>query len=101
MRKLRLDLDELAVESFAPADSATARGTVRGLASLYWEDCSPSETCAGAGWPCDPTDQSCGGSCYEATCAPGCGGGGTGAGCGNPSDPAITCNRVICVEMFP
>ncbi|HSU17730.1 hypothetical protein [Longimicrobium sp.] len=98
MRKLRLDLDALVIESFAPADSPPARGTVRGHVSLYWEDCSPSETCAGAGYPCEHTDQSCGGTCYEATCAPGCGGGGTGTGTGG-SDPAVTCNGVICVEM--
>jgi hypothetical protein len=70
---------------------------VRGHVSLYWEDCNPSETCDGAGWPCGPTEQSCAGTCYQNTCAPGCGGGGTGAIGG--SDPAITCNGVICVEM--
>lgn len=99
MRKLRLDLDALVVESFEPAQRQGARGTVRGHASLYWEDCYESETCAGAGYPCNPSDQSCAGSCFQATCAPGCGGGGgTGAACGG-SDPAVTCNGVICVEV--
>lgn len=79
MRKIRLEIDALHVESFVPAEQAVARGTVRGMASLYWEDCSPSETCPGA-YPCDPSQQSCGGTCYENTCHPGCGGGGS-AGC--------------------
>jgi len=97
MRKLRLELDSLAVESFAPLDVPGERGTVRGHVSLYWEDCNPSDTCAGAGWPCDTSDQSCGGTCYERTCHPGCGA--ASAGCGGGSDPAVTCNGVICVEM--
>lgn len=95
MRKLRLELDALKVETFAPAEGAAARGTVRGHASLFWEDCQPSETCPGAGWPCEYTEQSCNGTCYQQSCQPGgCGSG----GCGDPSDPAITCNGVICIE---
>jgi hypothetical protein len=78
MRKMRLQLDALVVESFAPAGLPQGRGTVHGHASLYWEDCYDSETCAGAGQPCDPTDQSCGGTCYEYSCHPGCGGTGGG-----------------------
>jgi hypothetical protein len=95
MRKLRLEPDTLAVESFAPTGAPEGRGTVRGHVSLYWEDCNPSDTCAGAGWPCDPTDQSCAGTCHENTCHPGCGGGTGGAG---GSDPAVTCLGVVCVE---
>jgi hypothetical protein len=94
MRKLRLELDSLAVESFTAVDAPAERGTVRGHVSLYWEDCDASQTCAGAGWPCDPTDQSCAGTCFENTCHPGCGGGGTG-----PASDAMTCMGVICVEM--
>src|SRR5262249_36309508 len=45
MEKLRLKLDALVVESFSPARTPPARGTVRGYVSLYWEDCSPSDTC--------------------------------------------------------
>ena len=97
MRKLRLELDSLAVESFAPAEPPGRRGTVHGHVSLYWEDCDLSQTCQGAGYPCNPTDQSCAGTCFDYTCHPGCGGGGSGA-CGG-SDPAVTCNGVICVEM--
>jgi hypothetical protein len=95
MRKLRLELDTLVVESFSPAGGPAARGTVRGHLSLYWEDCSPDDT--QGGFTCDPTDQSCNGTCVH-TCEPGgCGGGGS-AGCGGGSDPAVTCNGVICVE---
>ena len=98
MRKLRLELDALIVESFAPADGTGGRGTVHGHVSLYWEDCQyVSETCDGAGWPCGPTEQSCGGTCYEYTCHPGCG---VTSNCWvDPSDPAITCNGMICIDM--
>jgi hypothetical protein len=95
MSKMRLQVDELLVESFDTAATSPGRGTVHGYASLYWEDCYESETCAGAGWPCDPTDQSCGGTCYEFTCHPGCGGTGGGGGDshGNPGSPCTsTCN---------
>ncbi|HEX2205206.1 MAG TPA: hypothetical protein VHG91_17995 [Longimicrobium sp.] len=68
------------MESFVPAEAPPARGTVRGHASLYWEDCYPSETCQGAGWPCGPTEQSCAGTCFENTSHPGCGAGGGGGG---------------------
>jgi hypothetical protein len=78
MRKMRLDVESLAVESFAPAEQAPGRGTVRGHVSLYWEDCDVSDTCPG-NYPCDPTQQSCAGTCGT-TCAPGCGGGGGGGG---------------------
>ena len=108
MRKLRLKLDELAVESFAPAGLAAERGTVRGHVSLYWEDCLPSETCPGAGWPCEETQQSCDGTCYVHTCQPGCGGsGGCGTvGCGTVGGPSGggeaggPCSS-CCPEQFP
>lgn len=99
MKKLRLELDELVVESFTPEQASLARGTVHGHVSLYWEDCSPSETCPGAGWPCDHTQQSCGGTCYEASCAPGGCGGGGGQTAGWVA--GMTCNGVICVDMPP
>jgi hypothetical protein len=91
MGKIRLEMEALSVESFAPADTPALRGTVRGMASLYWEDCQDSETCPG-GYPCDPTDQSCGGTCYEGTCAPGgCGGGTYSAGCSMSCPSPETC----------
>ena len=81
MRKMRLELDALAVESFAAAEAGAPRGTVRGHVSLYYEDCSPSETCDG-GNTCAGTCQSCNGTCVyscHATC--GCPSG----GCVGPS----------------
>ena len=72
MKQIRLEIETLRVESFTPADAPALRGTVNGLASLYWEDCAESETCPG-GYPCGPSEQSCGGTCYEHTCHPGCG----------------------------
>jgi hypothetical protein len=93
MRKLRLELDALIVETFAPAGGAGARGTVHGHVSLYWEDCLPSETCEGAGWPCGPSEQSCNGTCYENTCQPGgCGGGSAGCGGGSAGCASDGCS---------
>jgi hypothetical protein len=92
VRKIRLDLESLIVESFVPAEKPEVRGTVRGYVSLYWEDCAESDTCPG-NWPCDPTQQSCGGTCYEYSCHPGCiggGGGGSHPGLGVPCSD--TCN---------
>jgi hypothetical protein len=40
MKKLRLDLEELAVESFEVREEAAARGTVKGHGS--WDYCEPS-----------------------------------------------------------
>jgi len=90
VKKIRLELDALAVESFVAAERPGMRGTVRGHVSLYWEDCAVSETCPG-NWPCGVTEQSCGGTCHEYTCHPGCGG--TGGGGGTAGDPCTsTCN---------
>lgn len=96
MRKIRLEIDALQVESFTAAEQAVPRGTVRGLASLYWEDCSPSETCEGAGYPCGPSEQSCGGTCERTchnTCPMGCGQSG---GCSNVTQCYI---GTTCIDM--
>jgi hypothetical protein len=99
MRKIRLDSDALRVESFVPAEQVAMRGTVRGMASLYWEDCSPSETCPG-GYPCDPSQQSCGGTCHENTCHPGCGGG--SAGCSGGCSGVTWCYvATTCIDQDP
>jgi hypothetical protein len=48
MSKLRLDLDELAVESFEMDSAAGARGTVRGhdlLADAMIADCTKFQSC--------------------------------------------------------
>ncbi len=62
MRKIRLDLDALQVDSFSvSADEGEERGTVRARASLRL--CTGFETCAG-----EPTcvgDATCASACSE------------------------------------
>lgn len=64
MKKLALDLDDLAVESFATLEREGTRGTVRAHCS-EWGTC---DSCAGS---C-PLQQTCGaverGSCGPQTC---------------------------------
>lgn len=71
MRKLKLEVDALEVESFEPAAGGAGDGTVRGYLSAYYELCQPGDT-----WQqtctCEPT-------CNAQTCY-NCGGGGS-AGC--------------------
>jgi hypothetical protein len=66
MKKLKLDLNELAVETFAAADGGVERGTVAGHATFgcITAKCDDSNLCTvqegGIGGSCD-------GTCY-ATC---------------------------------
>jgi hypothetical protein len=70
MRKLKLDVDRLAVESFAAAEERpTARGTLRGMMSgsecaTGWGDA----TCRGFG-SCDPWME-CDATAVEPSCVP-------------------------------
>jgi len=59
MKKLKLDLETVRVESFATGDDAEGRGTVRANSGVS-SDCSfhPPETCRG-----NTCWDSCGGSC--------------------------------------
>lgn len=67
MKKLSLDVDEIRVESFAPAeDEAGRRGTVRGRAQSEMET-RGEYTCS----PCYTYDYSCieyGPTCWDRTC---------------------------------
>jgi hypothetical protein len=77
MKKIRLDLDGLTVETFATTkDDEARRGTVRGHLSAYYELCQPGDT-----WQASCT---CEATCNAATCyncgSAGCGGGGTQTG---------------------
>jgi hypothetical protein len=54
MKKLRLDVEDLAVESFATADGADERGTVRGHEAT--EGCAVTESCTN----CTYDDTICG-----------------------------------------
>jgi len=70
MRKLKLELEELSVESFETAGEAEERGTVRGNSfPTRFAQCI-TNACSGAdGVTCDET---CGYTCY-ATCGETCG----------------------------
>jgi hypothetical protein len=94
MKKLRLGLESLSVESFATEQSGSeSRGTVEGLPEGTGTFCSDISACG------SDTDQwTCGNTCYNAgtcyaSCFP-CGGGGTGFGatcelrCYNTEPPA-------------
>jgi len=71
MRKVKLSLDGLAVESFATvAESGEYRGTVQGFATKPWQGCpfQTADTCAD---PCPSDAGSCAGTCV-ASCAVTC-----------------------------
>ena len=79
MRKLRLEIDALRVETFEPAARRDGRGTVRGYLSAYYELCHMDDT-----WQqtctCEPTCNAdtcfnCTGNCQSGNCpSPGCSG---------------------------
>ena len=64
MRKLKLSLDALQVESFQPAGPEARRGTVPGHAGTYYYDESCFESCNGG---CT-VYASCGGGCGSYSC---------------------------------
>jgi hypothetical protein len=78
MRKIRLDVDDLQVVSFATQGVEKERGTVRGHVQTEWNTCQggtcdPGNTC----W--DSCDGVCGtyfcvsqGSCWNASCIQSC-----------------------------
>lgn len=69
MRKIRLDLEELVVESFDPAASKTRKaGTVRGNGWSEWGECDISDgsycaTCGYGGQVCPQDTMTCFASC--------------------------------------
>jgi hypothetical protein len=64
MKKLRLNVDALTVQSFATADQASSRGTVHG------EECTCPTNCTCPGCPsCGETcPNTCAETCDDATC---------------------------------
>lgn len=54
MRKIRLNLEALDVESFEPDEAGGGRGTVRGLLTAYYELCYEGDTWQ-ASCTCEPT----------------------------------------------
>jgi hypothetical protein len=88
MRKIRLNLERLTVESFAMArDDGEGKGTVRGHLSAYYERCQGDDT-----WQqsctCEPT-------CNAETCF-NCGGG--SAGCGGGTYTGNCCRLNVTVD---
>jgi hypothetical protein len=65
MKKLSLNAEELAVQSFPTSDAGTERGTVRGMGPTEDQDtCVGADTCAPG---CTDVD-----TCPAVTCAPSC-----------------------------
>ena len=54
MKKIKLDLDTLDVESFEPSEAKGERGTVKGLFTAYYEPCHEGDTWQGS-CTCEPT----------------------------------------------
>ena len=99
MKKLRLEIDALAVESFATAETPEAAGTVRGHGP---NDTAPANYTCGAELSCGP--YTCGAAfCVKDTdnyhCGTGavtCMGCGTGGGCGTGTGPSGQMSCIGC-----
>lgn len=73
MKKLRLDLDELEVESFDTRGGAREKGTVVGEQCSCGGTCYPQATCPQTcAYTCD--DPTCAYTCDDATCPASCNG---------------------------
>lgn len=74
MKKLRLQIEQLAVESFVTAQAAGPRGTVRAHATEFGDTCDPAPSCG---------PETCGNAdCIRQTDNLNlCGGGGGSVGC--------------------
>lgn len=72
MSKLKLQLDELVVESFATADGKDGRGTVQGYISCNTcEDLNCSVNCTGGTCGTDPATSTCPPGTNNTACGPG------------------------------
>lgn len=95
MKKMKLALDDLAVESFAPADGAESRGTVQARDSAWHTDecysCGVYTGCDFTGceseFPCGATE-----ACYTATCV------GYQTCEGMPTCGGTTCEYPVCTQ---
>jgi hypothetical protein len=92
MRKLTLDVDALAVESFETARGAAGAGTVQGRAAGVIQNPQPNTSeiwsCNGTCITCTDCNTciSCPGTCFDVSCAS-CGG--------------ETCGPTMCRATFP
>jgi len=98
MRELKLDLDQLTVDSF---DTVVANNAGRGTVAAHSHACvSPFETCAALSCnntcgTCDPSCASCAscyGTCYN-TCGPSCN--------GSCETCQTNCQQESCVYICP
>ena len=68
MRKLKLDLDELAVQTFATDEQPEEAGTVRGLEGSGNLTCDEWVTCKPQSCPGISCDDGCGSEAYDISC---------------------------------
>jgi hypothetical protein len=67
MKKLKLNLDDLHVESFDTVAANAPRGTVEGASGMAWYSCAWGG-CCGEYWPsdvCNDTGVDCTAGCYD------------------------------------
>ncbi|HEX8905972.1 MAG TPA: hypothetical protein VF771_14075 [Longimicrobiaceae bacterium] len=97
MKKLTLNLDELAVDSFDTVPTAGRRGTVQARSGTTYADESCNGTCDHTCYPdsCASCDFTCG-SCASCggTCAVSCG----AATCGGADTCGGTCDYATCAQ---
>jgi hypothetical protein len=88
MKKIKLDVDALDVESFEPSEAKGERGTVKGLLTAYYELCHEGDTWQGS-CTCEPTcnADTCY-NCQSAGCTPAC-----------PLTQGSTCGERTCTGM--
>jgi hypothetical protein len=89
--KLKLNLDQLSVDSFDTSTAQRSRGTVRGEQCTCYTNC----TCPG----CPTCDASCNGTCGAYTCAASCNGTCGAASCNGTCGAAscgYSCNYTDC-----
>lgn len=91
MRRLKLEVDELMVESFDVVAGAQGRGTVRAREyTLYWQQCEPEPVDDSINY-CSPVPTSlfsCAYTCGN-TCSCGCTRTQGGYSCTCPDDPEV------------
>ena len=102
MHKLRLKLDELAVESFSIDQGMQNRGTVRAGSDTDYDTCRGQATCGGqntcwdscdgicGSWFC-ATDPSCAESCINSCAVSAC-----GANCQPSYNDPYSCGPTLC-----
>jgi hypothetical protein len=96
MKKLKLDLDALTVESFAPSKAPAEAGTVRGYLTAYYELCYPDQTWEDS-CTCEPTcnADTCY-TCYNCGGTAGCATGGSDPACTSTCAPTPVTGCPIC-----